>query len=186
MSKAHESFCPIVEAGPSAPRPAQRHPAPAPARLLAAGKAVVGPLAVAALTALAALTSPASAADDHIALFKTVSGDVSIVRNDTTLPAAAGTTLFVADRLVSGAGASAGVVFKDGTTLAVGPSTQILVRDYVFEPKNSKYAFSVLLDKGSAVYTSGQIAKLAPDAVKVSSPTATVGVRGTRFLIGAE
>ena len=143
-------------------------------------------LAMAALATMAALAAPAVAADDHVALFKSVSGSVSIVRNDTLLPAAAGTTLFVADRLVSSAGASAGIVFKDGTTLAVGPLTQIQVRDYVFEPKNAKYAFSVYLDKGSAVYTSGQIAKLAPDAVKVSSPTATVGVRGTRFLIEAE
>ena len=115
-----------------------------------------------------------------------MSGSVNIVRNDTMLPAAAGATLFIADRLVSGAGASAGIVFKDGATLAVGPAAQIQVRDYVFEPRNSKYSFSVYLDKGSAIYSSGQIAKLAPDAVKVSSPTATVGVRGTRFLIEAE
>ena len=134
----------------------------------------------------ATLAAPAAAADDHVALFKSVTGDVAIVRNDTTLPAAPGATLFVADRLVSAPGASAGIVFKDGTTLAIGPATQIQVRDYVFEPKNSKYAFSVFLDKGSAIYTSGQIAKLAPDAVKVGSPTATVGVRGTRFLIEAE
>ena len=182
MSKAFESVYPVIDTGRLAPRRMPRGPATG----WWTGHATTQSLAMAALATMVTLAAPAASADDHVALFKSVSGTVSIVRNDTTLPATAGTTLFVADRLVSSAGASAGVVFKDGTTLAVGPSTQLLVRDYVFEPKNSKYAFSVFLDKGSAVYTSGQIAKLSPDAVKVSSPTATVGVRGTRFLIEAE
>ena len=46
-----------------------------------------------------------------------------------------------------------------------------------------KYAFSLYLDKGPAIYESGKIGKLAPEVVKVETPKATVGVRGTRFLI---
>ncbi|MET1024384.1 MAG: FecR domain-containing protein, partial [Pseudoxanthomonas sp.] len=61
----------------------------------------------------------------------------------------------------------------------------ILVRDYVFEPKEAKFSFSLYLDKGSAIYESGKIGRLAPESVKIDTPTATVGVRGTRFLIEA-
>lgn len=132
------------------------------------------------------LAQPACAQEDHIAIFKNVSGSISVLRDNATLEAEPGMKLFVADRLASGSGASGGIVFKDGTLLTVGPSTQIQIRDYVFEPKQANYAFSLYLAKGSAVYSSGKIGKINPEAVKVDSPTATVGVRGTRFIIEAE
>ena len=137
---------------------------------------------------LASLSSfaPAYADGDHVALFKSVTGQVSVIRDSGSVDATAGSTLFVADRLVSAPGASAGIVFKDGTLLTLGPGAELLVRDYVFEPKEARYAFSVYLAKGSAVYSSGKIGKLAPESVKVSSPLATVGVRGTRFIINSE
>lgn len=138
------------------------------------------------ICALACVAGAASADVEHIAIVKTIEGGVDIVRGGATTRAASGDRLFVSDQIKSGAGATAGVVFKDGTLLTVGPSSDIKLRDYAYEPKNDKYAFSLYLDKGSAVYSSGQIGKLAPQVVKVDSPTASVGVRGTRFIIRAE
>ncbi len=132
------------------------------------------------------LANPAFGKDEHVAIFKNVSGGMKIVRNDQTLDAAAGTTLLMSDKVISAPEASAGIVFKDGTLLTVGSSTEILIRDYVFEPKESRYAFSLYLAKGTAIYSSGKIGKLSPESVKVNTPTATVGVRGTRFIVNAE
>lgn len=143
----------------------------------------------AALIALAAaaLAAPASgASDEHVALFKNVVGHVHVLRADKDLPAVPGMQLFIADRLTSDAGASAGLVFKDGTLLTLGAASDVKVRDYVFDPKQAKYAFSVYLAKGSAIYSSGKIGKLSPESVKVDTPTSTVGVRGTRFIIEAQ
>jgi hypothetical protein len=137
------------------------------------------------LLSLACLTGRADAHDDHVALFKNVTGSVTIERQGQRVKAAAGATLFVSDRLVSGAGASAGIVFKDGTLLTLGSSSDVQVRDYVFQPADAKYAFDVYLAKGSAIYSSGKIGKLSPDSVKVGTPTSTVAVRGTRFIIEA-
>lgn len=124
--------------------------------------------------------------DAHVALIKNATGSIHIARAEGSIPAVTGSTLQVDDRIVSGPGASAGVVFKDGTLLTVGPSSEIRIRDYVFKPSEAKYAFSVYLAKGSAIYASGKIGKISPESVQVGSPTATVGVRGTRFLITAE
>jgi hypothetical protein len=132
------------------------------------------------------LVSAASAQSQHVAHFKSVVGKVSVMRDGGPFLAEAGTLLHVADRLVSAPGASAGIAFKDGTTLTLGPATELLVRDFVFEPREARYAFSVYLAKGAAVYSSGKIGKLAPEAVKVDSPQATVGVRGTSFIIQAD
>lgn len=122
-------------------------------------------------------------ADDHAALVKSVTGSVRVVRQQATVDAAGGTTLQVSDRIVTGPGASAAIVFRDGTLLTLGSGADILVRDYVFIPKDNKFAFSVYLSKGSAIYESGKIGKLSPQSVTVETPKATVGVRGTRFLI---
>jgi hypothetical protein len=132
------------------------------------------------------LASTAMAQDLHVAIFKNVSGAVKVVRNDIDLNATAGMALLKSDRVVSDAGASGGIVFKDGTLLTVGASTDVAIRDYVFEPKESKYAFSLYLTKGTAIYSSGKIGKLSPDSVTVNTPRATVGVRGTRFIIEAD
>ena len=40
--------------------------------------------------------------------------------------------------------------------------------------------------RGAAAYVSGHIAKLAPDAVRLETPTAIVGVRGTTVAILVE
>lgn len=140
-------------------------------------------LMLAALLALAPLAS--RAADAHVALVKSVSGRVAIVQGGTTREATGGVQLRVSDRVVAAPGATAAIVFRDGTMLTLGSGADIQVRDYVFEPKSGKYAFSLYMSKGSAIYETGKIGKLAPEKVKVETPKATVGVRGTRFLVEA-
>jgi hypothetical protein len=131
------------------------------------------------------IAMPAVADEDHAALIKSVTGVVKVTRQQQAFDATGGTTLQVSDRVVTAPDASASIVFRDGTLLTLGAGADILVRDYVFEPREGKYSFSLYLAKGSAIYESGKIGKLAPQAVKVETPTATVGVRGTRFLIDA-
>jgi hypothetical protein len=140
---------------------------------------------LATFISLACLVGVAQARDEHVALFKSVTGQVQIERKGERLTAAPGTTLFVSDRLLSAPGATAGIVFRDGTLLTLGGGSDIEVRNYVFEPAEANYAFSVFLAHGSAIYSSGKIGKLSPESVRVGTPTSTVGVRGTRFIIEA-
>lgn len=137
------------------------------------------------LVGFAGLAMPVVAGDNHAALVKTVNGEVTVTREQDAFVATSGTTLLVSDRVVTAPGASAAIVFRDGTLLTLGSGADVLVRDYVFEPKDSKFSFSLYLAKGSAIYESGKIGKLSPQSVKVDTPNASVGVRGTRFLIEA-
>jgi hypothetical protein len=152
-------------------------------------------LCLLALVCLGCLGAPAHAdgnhvdenrvGEDHAALVKTVTGVVNVTRQHDTFAATGGTTLRVSDRVVTAPGASAAIVFRDGTLLTLGSGADIVVRDYVFAPKDDKFAFSLYLAKGSAIYESGKIGKLSPQSVKIETPKATVAVRGTRFLIEA-
>lgn len=121
--------------------------------------------------------------NDHIAIFKNVSGDIKILRDSRKIVPVAGTQIMKSDTVLSGPLSSAGIVFKDGTQLTVGASTEIKINEYLFHPEEAQYAFSIYMSKGSAIYSSGKIGKIAPESVSINTPRATVGVRGTRFIV---
>ena len=128
---------------------------------------------------------PLFAAEPHVALVKSVSGRVTVMQGGISREVASGAQLQVADRIVTAPGATAAIVFTDGTMLTLGGGADVQVRDYAFQPKAGKYGFSLYMSKGAAIYESGKIGKMAPETVKVETPKATVGVRGTRFLVEA-
>lgn len=125
----------------------------------------------------------AFAQDGKVAFFKKVSGDVLIKRGETIIATAEGDSIFKSDVLITNAGGSAGIVFEDGTTIAVDQNTECNIRDYIFEPEKNAYAFDLYLKKGKAIYNSGRIGKLAPDKISLETPNAIVGTRGTHFII---
>jgi hypothetical protein len=127
----------------------------------------------------------AYAQDSHVALIKDVTGTVTVVRNGTSIKAEPGTQLEKSDEVISAPASTGGIVFRDGTLLTLGAGSDVKIKDYVFEPKDAKYAFDVYLSRGSAIYSSGKIGKVSPESVSVQTPKAVIGVRGTRFLVTA-
>ncbi|MCG8633502.1 MAG: FecR family protein [Desulfobacterales bacterium] len=121
--------------------------------------------------------------ETHAAMVKSTSGQVSILRRDQSVPARVGMLLLNGDTIVSAHKGYAGIMFTDGTVITLGPETDFRINTYVFSPETGNYDFFFYLDKGSAVYHSGKISKLSPESVKVATPKATVGIRGTRFII---
>ena len=67
-----------------------------------------------------------------------------------------------------------------------GPDTELTVDEYLYAPSQGKLKLGSKLTKGTMNYVSGVIAKLQPDAVSVRTPTGTIGVRGTQFLLMVE
>lgn len=122
-------------------------------------------------------------AQQHAGFLKKLSGEVTIHRGDTIVEAYLGVQLMSSDILITNDKGYAGIIFTDGTTITIGPDTEFNINSYQFEPDVETYAFSMYLKKGSAIYNSGKIGKLSPESVNVSTPRASVGVRGTRFII---
>lgn len=136
-----------------------------------------------ALFVMVGFCATAFAQDGKVAFFKKVSGDVSIKRGETIIAAAEGDPILKSDILITKADGSAGIIFTDGTTMAVDQNTECNIKDYIFEPEANAYAFDLYLKKGKAIYNSGRIGKLAPDKVSLATPNAIVGTRGTHFII---
>lgn len=119
-------------------------------------------------------------------IIKTISGDVVIQRGDDKITAKKGQGLKSKDILKTKSNSSVGVIFTDGTIFTLGPKSEFQMKNYLFKPDIKAYDFSIFLKKGSAVYNSGKISKLAPQAIKINTPKASVGIRGTKLLITVE
>jgi hypothetical protein len=127
--------------------------------------------------------SPAIA-EDYIATIKIVSGEARIIGTDHSVrPAAVGQTLQQNETLETGENGAIGVTFIDNTTLSMGWNSRITLTKVVFNPDQGAFAFAMRLVKGTFMFTSGGVARLRPDAVSIATPVATIGIRGTRFLV---
>jgi FecR protein len=72
------------------------------------------------------------------------------------------------------------VKFIDGSELSVEAESEIVLSDYVFDPNGTSATGTINLNDGLFHFTSNG----APDqGVKLRTPVATIGVRGTEFLV---
>jgi hypothetical protein len=117
---------------------------------------------------------------------KVATGSAVIVRGGSTLPARPGDAVFASDTLQTGADGSLGVTLKDDTRLSLGPRTEVRVERYVYAPERGALGMVLNFVRGVAAYVSGHMAKLAPDAIRLETPAAIVGVRGTTVAIRVE
>jgi hypothetical protein len=130
---------------------------------------------------LLAATTALHAADESrpIGLVKTVAGDASIVRDGRRVAAQPGAQLVQGDVLSTGATGTMAVILRDDTMLSLGASTETRLEQFVFEPAQQRLGMVVRVARGVIGYLSGRMAKLAPGAVRLETPAATLGVRGT-------
>lgn len=127
-----------------------------------------------------------SAESPVIGVVKIVKGNASIIRNQQTLPAAAGVKLQVSDELQTGAGGSLGVILRDDSVLSLGPNSRLVIDRFMFSPKDKELGLLVRILRGTMAYLSGMIAKLSPDSAKFETPVSTIGIRGTKFAVKVE
>lgn len=114
---------------------------------------------------------------------QTLKGSATIQRRDALLPAAIGVPVHHGDVIRTGTPGAVGIVLNDDTTVALGPGTDFEFKDYAFDPRQGTFSCVLRIVKGSLVYLSGLIGKLAPQTIQVQTPDATIAVRGTKMLI---
>ena len=128
----------------------------------------------------------ATAPENEVARVKTFSGKVSIARFEKVIPVGMDEKIYRGDSLQTGENGALGITFKDNTTLSLGPNSVVIVNEFLFHPSEGKLSIVNRIIKGTAVYLSGVIAKLAPQSVQFQTPVATVGFRGTKFLVAVD
>jgi len=136
------------------------------------------------VTLVVVAATPAQAQQESSAgRVKVVSGPAFIMRASKLVPAQVGQEVFAADALRTGADGRIGVTLKDDTRISLGPNSEVQLERYNYAAADGKLALVLKMVRGVTAYVSGRIAKLSPDAVRLETPAAIVGVRGTSLAI---
>ncbi|HYB44132.1 MAG TPA: FecR domain-containing protein [Candidatus Methylomirabilis sp.] len=135
------------------------------------------------LAALAVFLAAGPALADDAGQIKVSKGTVHIERGGQSLPAPVGARVQVADVVVTGADGSVGILFQDASLLSAGPNSVLAIDRFSFDSTTNQGAFDTSLRTGTLAAVSGKIAKQTPDAMKVRTPAAILGVRGTEFAV---
>lgn len=120
-----------------------------------------------------------------VAVVKVLKGDVRVLRQEQQTPLAVGMELTTNDRVLTGSDGSVGLAFRDGSLLSVGANGDLAVNRFEFDSTTYEGRFETTLNKGRMSVVSGKIAKSKHDAMKVRTPSSTLGIRGTEFLVEA-
>jgi len=121
---------------------------------------------------------------EHAGFVKLVRGDVKLLNGSGVLrPAKPGDEVAPIERIVTGADGAASVVLRDGSTVVVGPSSRLDLKEFSFDATTQEGNILLSLLRGSLRMVTGLIGKNQPDAVRVETLTATIGIRGTDFIV---
>ena len=88
--------------------------------------------------------------------------------------------IFSYDTVKTGNG-KVGIEFIDETRVDVTEHSKLVIDEFVYDPNTKTGSLSLKASLGTVRYASGQIAKNSKQNVKISTPTATIAVRGTDF-----
>jgi hypothetical protein len=107
-------------------------------------------------------------------------GDTVIERDKKVIPSQKGTGVESYDTIVTTKGQTA-IQFIDETRVDVTEHSKLVIDEFIYDPNTSTGKLALKASLGTVRYASGQIAKNSRQNVKISTPTAVVGVRGTDF-----
>ena len=126
---------------------------------------------------------PAAQADP-VGQVATVQGSATVTRGSQATAAVAlriNDPVFTDDTLATGADSTLSVTFDDETTFSLSANTRIVVNAFIYQEggDNNAAAFNVAV--GTAAFVASLVAKTGD--MKISTPTATLGIRGTTGVV---
>jgi hypothetical protein len=136
-----------------------------------------------ALIVAIALAVPGFAIASEAGLIKVSKGTVEIQRAGTKVPATVGAAVRTSDVIVTGADGSAGITFTDNSLVSVGPNSVFAIDKYRFDTTTHAGEFEGNLRQGRLAAVSGKMVKQSPESMKIRTPSAVMGVRGTEFVV---
>ena len=107
-------------------------------------------------------------------------GDAVVVQAKlpaNTAQAKVGDLVYQGDTVSTGADASVGITFTDGTAFNVASNARMVLNEFVYDPKGKSNSSFFSLTKGTFTFIAGKVAKTGD--MKINTPVATMGIRGT-------
>ena len=105
----------------------------------------------------------------------------TVIRNRDSLPLKLQDDIFLNDVLQTSANSSLGVTFNDATTFNLTANARITVDNYIYEDGGKQNSALFDVTKGTVAFVAAAVAKTGD--MKITTPTASLGIRGTTGLV---
>ncbi len=128
------------------------------------------------MMSVCALASGVAHAQQNIGSTAEAHNNVSHELSGAEGPLKAGDSVFRNELVRTGADSTAKLVFLDSTNLAIGPTSRVTLDQFVYAGEFNGQKMTINLAKGIFRFTTGSLDK---KAYEISTPTASIGVRGT-------
>ena len=110
-------------------------------------------------------------------------GVVSIERDGQRYPGLVGARLKEKDVIQTGGNGSVGVMFNDNSTLSLGPDAEVILQRYAYDSTTYMGAFDAYIKRGTVSVQAGNIAKQAPDAMRMVTPKAELSGTAKNYVV---
>jgi hypothetical protein len=117
----------------------------------------------------------------------TVEGDATVEHVGATtvqaslgngpVPARIGNLVYSGDIVQTGPNGKLGITLADGTAFNMSKNARMVLDEFVYDPNGKSNSSFISLTKGSFTFIAGAIAKSGN--MKIDTPVATMGIRGT-------
>nr|WP_094183435.1 FecR domain-containing protein [Bradyrhizobium canariense] len=126
-------------------------------------------------------TEPQPAAVEPIGNVATVTGIATVIRDKNSYPLRVRADIYLNDVVQTSSNSSLGITFDDATTFNLSASTKITIDTYVYEDGGKHNAGIFDIGKGTVAFVAAAVAKTGD--MKITTPTATLGIRGTTGVV---
>ena len=124
-----------------------------------------------------------SAFGNEAALVKKIKGSAYIIREGKEIVLDIGTKVFEKDVIFTKKKSNLSLIFKDNTRISIGEKSEFKLERYLFIPSEKKESFIINLLQGSIECITGLISKINPEAFEIKAKSASIGIRGTHFIV---
>ena len=129
----------------------------------------------------------AEAAVKSIGSVSAISGDAYAVNDDgSRVDLALKSPIFQNQTVVTGQDGKVQIIFADSSIFTISANTELLIDEYVYDPETEQGKSIMNATKGVFKFVTGKIAKNNREEVKVKTPFATIGVRGSGGIVAVD
>ncbi|WP_201723777.1 VCBS domain-containing protein, partial [Bradyrhizobium sacchari] len=127
-----------------------------------------------------AQAAPGNAAAQVIGHVTKLSGSATAIRNGVSVILNNGDNVEKGDVVSTGADSTIGITFIDGTVFGLSSNARMVLNEMVYDPNGSNNSSLLSLVAGTITFVAGETAKHGD--MKIDTPVATMGIRGTAVL----
>jgi hypothetical protein len=129
----------------------------------------------------ASADSSAPASSEPIGNVATLTGIATVIRNKNSLALHLRDDIFLNDEVQTSSSSSLGITFSDATTFNLSANAKMTIDNYIYEDGGKQNAGIFDIGKGTVAFVAAAVAKTGD--MKITTPTSTLGIRGTTGLV---